>query len=349
MGPLVFNAIRALHPCTPIIILGAAKLDGKTKDSRDLKDIVFSRRYLDPNRVTYEYHTGIKNADFNTTSGMSITRGLKALAKKFGLNFVYGTAPQDYTTNQSPYPSNGSLLSLFAEKVSNSVPSTYYWPTILHKQALPYALGVNNTRNNIPGLIIVNSFSQRFDLYSGPFTKDDQMTVSFYRDNFLYISNVLLSDAKKVLSALNGGSRPQTRRNSESPEHGSKKDDLEYVDARYNAWLRDMSRHPGIKGRAAGSQTPGYVTKDSCPGIGDDTLHTPLTYYDIPRYIHSDYPDVPENAPIDLVFIDYIGPRVLTFLNNVQTTKQYQASDVGVYSPILANEALGIYAQANWK
>ncbi|KAG6891170.1 hypothetical protein C0992_009785 [Termitomyces sp. T32_za158] len=332
--PLVFNAIRALHPCTPILILGA-QYDGRSmalQSGRYMETIGKNTfTFAGCAKVKVQYHTGIKDADFDTTLGTFITRGLKALAEKFGLNLVYGNAPRDYTMNQSPYPSDSSLLSLFAEK------------------ALPYALSVNNTRNKIPNLIIVNAFSQRFDLYSGPFTKDDQMTVSFYPDRFLYISNVSLSDAKKALSALNG-SRPLIRRDFdfESREHGSKEDDLQYVDEKYNAWLRDMSSHTNVEGRATRSQTPGYVTKDSCPGIGDDTLHTPLVYYDIPRYLHSEYPDVPETAPIDLVFIDYIEPRVLTFLNDVQTVKLYRSSDVEIYSHVLANEALGIYAQAHW-
>lgn len=126
---------------------------------------------------------------------------------------------------------------------------------------LPYALGVNNTRNHIPNLIIVNTLAQRFDLYSGPFTKNDQLTVCFYPDSFLYISNVWLSDAKKVLSALNGGLQPLSRRNT-ATQHGSMKDDLHYVDEKYNAWLQDMSKHTGVEGRETQSQTPGYVTKD---------------------------------------------------------------------------------------
>ncbi|KAG5726222.1 hypothetical protein E4T56_gene20533 [Termitomyces sp. T112] len=359
--PLVFNAIRTLHPYTPILILGghthirdcaqydgrsmalesgrymetigwlSAKLDGKTKKSQDPKDIVFSRRYLDPNRVTYKYHTGIKDSKFDTTLGMFISRSLKVLAEKFGLNFVYGTAPHDYTIYQSPYPSEGSLLSLFSEKV------------------LPYALSVNNTRSKVPNLIIVSASSQRFDIYAGSFTKNDQLTASFYPDRFLYIPEVRLSDAKKVVSALNGLSNPPARRQSSRQMQGSKEDDLQYVGEKYHAWFWDMNGHNDVERYVTTrSQTLGYVTKDSCPGIGDDTLHAPLAYYTFPKFVHSDVPDVPENAPIDLVFINYIEASVLTFLNKVQTVKVYDSSDIRLYSQVLANEALGIYAQALW-
>jgi len=44
-----------------------------------------------------QYHTGIKNKKFDTSSGRSITQGLKKLAKAFDLSFLFGTAPQDYT------------------------------------------------------------------------------------------------------------------------------------------------------------------------------------------------------------------------------------------------------------
>jgi hypothetical protein len=55
---------------------------------------------LDPNRVTYEFHTGRGNFSFDTAWGRSITKGLEQLAKTFDLSFEYGTAPHDFTINQ---------------------------------------------------------------------------------------------------------------------------------------------------------------------------------------------------------------------------------------------------------
>lgn len=114
------------------------------------KNITFSRRYLDPNRVTYEvsvsslhslppacsvmlsqFHTGKGNFSFDTPWGRAITEGLEQLAKTFDLSFEYGVAPHDFTLSRyafhhlstkptqeaarSPYPSNDSVLSLMAE------------------------------------------------------------------------------------------------------------------------------------------------------------------------------------------------------------------------------------------
>jgi hypothetical protein len=45
------------------------------EDHSATKNIAFSRRYLDPNRVTFEYHNGRGNFSFGTTWGRSITKG----------------------------------------------------------------------------------------------------------------------------------------------------------------------------------------------------------------------------------------------------------------------------------
>lgn len=84
------------------------------EESYSNKSLIFSRRYLDPNRVTYEvqthltfmidmlifylkYHTNQLDTSFDTHKGKVITEGLQALAKTFSLDFLFGTAPHDYT------------------------------------------------------------------------------------------------------------------------------------------------------------------------------------------------------------------------------------------------------------
>lgn len=130
----------------------AAQLGAKLDRKGSNKNITFSRRYLDPNRVTFQvfisnrdpqndaysnvfqFHSKRKPFDFDTLQGQQITDGLNALSKKFDLSFQFGTAPHDFTlsesglfffdlesylsTYRSPYPSNNSLLTLFIENVS---------------------------------------------------------------------------------------------------------------------------------------------------------------------------------------------------------------------------------------
>ncbi|KAH8985623.1 5'-nucleotidase [Lactarius hatsudake] len=208
-APLYARALTvwAVHPTTPILTLtrisettcsslgvlllsrsgGSMETLGVDLDHRGSKrNLTVNRRYLDPNRVTYEYHTNSRDSTFDTSIGPKITKGLEALAARLDLNFEFGTAPRDYTLSRDPFPSNGPLLSLIADQV------------------LPTALTVNNIRANIPNIIITNSGSQRFDIYAGPFTKNDQLAASPFTDAFVFIAGVPLSVASTVLLALNG-------------------------------------------------------------------------------------------------------------------------------------------------
>jgi hypothetical protein len=57
---------------------------------------------------------------------------------------------------------------------------------------------------------------------------------------------------------------------------------------------------------------------------------------------------VSNDALVDLVFVDFISNQLLEILNSIQTYKKYTRADMQSYSPILSNEALGLYAQAAW-
>ncbi|OJA20846.1 hypothetical protein AZE42_02508 [Rhizopogon vesiculosus] len=254
--PVVFDAVRAVHPSTPIMIFGGhshirdcQQYDGRTMAlesgrymetigvldenlGADLNaaegntdNVTFTRRYLDQNRVTYEYHTQMSNQTFDTSAGRSITSGLQELAVNFDLSYMYGTSPQDYTINQNPYPSNGSLLSLFIA------------------DAVPYALSINNTRDSIPNIIITNSGSQRFNIFKGPFTKNDEITASPFTDSFLYIPNITFSIANQVLPALNNAGADEKRKRDEVEKELWSRG---IVDVRYKAWLEEMDRRAGM-------------------------------------------------------------------------------------------------------
>ncbi|KIK61123.1 hypothetical protein GYMLUDRAFT_43221 [Collybiopsis luxurians FD-317 M1] len=353
--PVVFNAIRAVHADTPIIILGGhthirdcVQLDGRSMslesgrymetigwlsarlDGLSKSNITFSRRYLDQNRVTYEYHTQQDSLTFNTSHGSGITQGLKKLSDKYNLSAVFGTAPQDYTISRNPYPSNGSSLTLFVN------------------EAMPYALTFNSSRSNVSNIMITNSGSQRFDVYAGTFDKNDQIAASPFTDAFVYIKDIELGVAQQVLPALNSAGADNRKRDvlekreQELWRRG-------YVDRRYMDWLDEMDRrHDGAVKRASQNLTLGYVTSDSCPGIGDDTLHAPLASYDIPDFIASDTPSLSNDTLIDLIFVDYIQDQLLEILNQIQSEKTYSDADVDSYTDVLSNAVLGIYAQHAW-
>ncbi|KAK0189114.1 Metallo-dependent phosphatase-like protein [Armillaria mellea] len=370
--PLVFNAIRAIHATTPILILGGhthirdcVQLDGrsmslesgrymetvgwmslKLDDPSGSKNLTFSRRYLDPNRVTYEYHTQENQSSFDTEKGQEITAGLNQLFVDYDLNFTFGTAPHDYsisrfafqTTSQrkylccghyrAPYPSNDSQLSLFAEL------------------ATPYAISVNNSRADIPNYLLINTGGQRFDIYAGPFTTNDQFTVEPYTNTFFYVPEVPLSVALDTLQTMSENGEATRKRSLEQEEELYRRGD---VRARYMDWLSEMNeRFLELERRDTNNLTLGYVTTDSCPGVGDDIIHTPLPFYSIPDFVGSIPPDVSNDTLIDFVFVDYVADQVVETLNIVQSDKEYTSGDVGTYSTVQTDEVMGIYAQFAW-
>jgi len=265
--PLVFNAVRAVHPTTPIIILGGHThiRDCNQPDSRSMalesgrymetvgwlsvsfddqysKNLTFSRRYLDPNRLTYEFHTGQNNNKFDTKKGKQITQGLQDLAARFNLTDEFGVAPHDFTLSRAPYPSEDSLLSLLISK------------------AAPTALSINNTRANIPRLVIANSGALRFDVYTGSFTKNDQLTASPFADAFLYIPGIPAGVANQILSVLN--KQGENKRSMDTLEQREAYARGE-IDMRFNKWLEEMDKRSfGVEKREAGNLTLGYVTTD---------------------------------------------------------------------------------------
>ncbi|KZV66464.1 hypothetical protein PENSPDRAFT_612591 [Peniophora sp. CONT] len=349
--PDVFNAVRAVHPDTPILVLGGhthirdcTQYDGRSmalESGRYMEtvgwmsanftesgNISFTRRYMDSNRVTFEYHSGQSNDTFDTANGTSLTTSLLDLANEFDLSFLYGTAPQDYPYARAPYPSNSSLLSLLTDQV------------------LPLSLSVNNTRaSEIPAYILVQSGGLRFDVFKGSFTKNDQLTASPFTNAFVYIANVTLNQGQKVLAGLNGDTT--VARRSLERNLGEEK-----YEARYHEWVRDMADAHFAKRDVAENLTLGYVTQDSCPGVGDDTPHTAVQSFTstFPDYVPSPAPDVADaDAPIlDFVFTDFVQDDVLDILNSIQSDKVYSAADVLNYSPFELKDVFGVYAQIAW-
>ena len=124
---------------------------------------------------------------------------------------------------------------------------------------------INNTRTNA-FIVIANSGSQRFDILSGPFTKNDQLTASPFLDDFLYIPEIPLRYAKQVLTVLNQGDSVSRRDGmSELEEREKQLYAVGEVEMVYRRWLEEMGRREEMKRRTFENNqtyTLGYVTKD---------------------------------------------------------------------------------------
>ena len=128
--------------------------------------------------------------------------------------------------------------------------------TLLIVEASPVALAINNTRADIPNIIVIDSGGLRYDVFEGPFTKNDQLTAVPFADVFYYIPNVMASVANQVLPALNGGS--SSKRSEVEKELWGRG----HVESRYRAWLQDMEKRQGARATNTTNLTLGYVTTD---------------------------------------------------------------------------------------
>lgn len=114
-------------------------------------DIVYSRRYLDWNRLTFDYHAvGSQDYTFDDYQGQRITTEITAARKKLNLTSLYGCAPETYCVSCKPFGSEGSIFNLLSKALAATV--------------------INKQRANVPRLIIINTGNIRFDLVKGPFT-----------------------------------------------------------------------------------------------------------------------------------------------------------------------------------
>ena len=99
-------------------------------------------------------------------------------------------------------------------------------------------------------------------------------------------------------------------------------------------------------------QTPGYTTTDDFGKDGDDTPHSTIPSYRQPSVIQANasFPaDGSTPTAVDLVFLDFIAPNVVSALNGVGA--KYSASDVAYYLPrqFTTNSYLPAYAKLKWQ
>lgn len=113
--------------------------------------IVYSRRYLDWNRLTFAYHaSGSQDRTFENHRGISVTHEITSARKTLNLTTLYGCAPKTYCQYCKPYGADGNIFGLLETALGLTV--------------------INQERASIPRIITINTGSIRFDLVEGPFT-----------------------------------------------------------------------------------------------------------------------------------------------------------------------------------
>ena len=158
----------------------------KRKRAGNRGKVKFTRRYIDSNPRNFAHHLKLKSSrELATKKGSFIRFIMDAISEAWNLSRLHGVVPQDYYLDRVPYGDNSSLLSLLADQV-------------LPKVVRPS----EKSRQDKKSLVLINSGSQRFDVYSGPFTRNDQYIVSPFKDRFLYMADVPWGVAKHLLNGL---------------------------------------------------------------------------------------------------------------------------------------------------
>jgi hypothetical protein len=163
-------------PTRSAIVVATDKSAANLSLSTSPSSLLYSRRYLDWNRRTFDFHAaGSQDHTFDTQQGKAISAIISSERKQLNLSTLYGCAPKTYCQFCQPFGGDGNINTLIPIALAATV--------------------INKTRADIPRLIIVNTGHIRFDLVQGPFTFDDSYIVSPFLDAFQFIPNVPYSAA----------------------------------------------------------------------------------------------------------------------------------------------------------
>lgn len=225
----------------------------------------YSRRYLDWNRATFDFHGPGKQV---SEAGSLTTAEITMYRNQLRLSQVYGCTPQDFCINCAPSNSSNSVFPLLSQALAEVV--------------------VNETRKDIPRYVIANTGGIRLNIYKGPFTYDDFFTIMPSKNALLYIPEVPCNKADLLLGELNSGDstwkqpKPKPKPN---PDFMSFEFDLCEEPLMTGNETSKLLAFKGItKRQEVVDRVPGYTTIDDFGSDGDDTIHSPIPYYEVPQY-----------------------------------------------------------------
>lgn len=322
----------------------ASKAAGENKVS---SSVSFTRRYIDNNLLGLYHHSARDEDSFPTEHGRNVTKMIAAAREELHLDYTYGCAPRDLWMVRTPYPSDDSI---------------YSW---LEEEVLPDIVA-NEERKDKARLAILNTGAIRFDILKGAFTKDTTFIVSPFVSAFAYVPDVPYSVARKVIDLLNNAG-PILDASAETLDTPGPLD-YRLMGIPETLAYKDLAIHPrksssGVFfGQGSQNQRPlggddsrekpalvgGYITVDDLGDDGDDAVHSPIDFYNVPNCVQAEinFPGKGEPKAVDLVFIDFIQPWVLLALE--YSGGDYSAQDVASYRNGSFTDLLAGWIKDNW-
>ena len=279
--------------------VGFQSIDGLASRSDEARTHVtpsFFRRYIDNNLYSLYHHTGYNKSTFHSSHGGKVSKLIQASRSELNLDETFGCAPDDLWMSRAEYPSKNSIF------------------TWLENEVLPEA--VNETsRADRARLILLNTGAIRFDIFKGAFTRDSTYIISPFTSGFHYIPDVPYEKAKQVLGLLNrvgemleNSATLLSLENLAPPEQLGRTDDIEF--AHTPVHLQNAAQ---IELSSSDNLRPGYTTVDDAGNDGDDTIHSPISFYRVPNCIQSTVN--PLSTPLDDGKVDVVFKRIRSILH----------------------------------
>lgn len=254
--------------------------------------------------------------------------------KALKLDHTYGCAPHDYWTNRAPFPSQESIFSWLQEEVL---------PDMVRDEE----------RGDVPRIILTNTGALRFDIFEGPFTTDTMYTVSPFTSGFRSIKDVPYGVAKRLLVILNQ-EVPQLWPVSHSMAFKSPAPAGQIHPSAADTEMYGSSGQITLTEKQPADLTPGYTTRDDAGSDGDDTVHSPITFYRIPNALESRIgfsataDEHEDPASVDIVYVDFIESYILLALKFLGTA--FTEKDTAVYMKGHdMTDLIGQWVRENWK
>jgi hypothetical protein len=317
--------------------IGFLSVDGISKkagrDPSAQASTTFSRRYIDNNLFSFYSHTGLNASEFHTEHGRNVSKSIQTARSELKLDQTYGCAPKDLWMSRAKYPSKDSI---------------YTW---LEEDVLPEIVS-DKDRANQSRLAIINTGAIRFDIFEGPFTRDSTFIVSPFTSGFRYVKDVPVDKAIQLLSILNNNGQivgveggAFKNRMLSPPEQFAILSDI-IVD--HEKVVRSQTQQPLSDEEKL---IPGYTTKDDAGSDGDDTEHSPISFYQVPNCIQSiinGSVTMSETDAVDVVYVEFIQPWVLLAFQFLGL--DYEEADT---APYMYGESLTTllaeWVTRNWK
>lgn len=320
---------------------GLSTSNGPSKQSHP----TFKRRYIDNNLFSFYHHTGLDAESFPTKKGRKVSQLIAESRTTLELDQVHGCAPQDLWMSRVPYPNPNSIYTWLETKVLASMLK-------------------DESRSKTPSVAILNSGAIRFDIFKGAFTQDTIWTISPFTNGFRYVKDVPYEKMQLIMEILNKQTRVLSTLQDQSepsllplvpPEQLARSEDI-IVDEEELAghWsIPDIggSQMPLSAAITTGNIVPGYTTKDDAGEDGDDTIHTPISFYKIPNCIQAlisaNSSGVPEK--VDLIYIEFVQPY-LALAGKFAGLEVDFIRDSDVYMPnITLTDLISGWVRKHWK